>query len=223
MREDPRNDCSQCGQSLPCFAIGFTMARKRDALLTALNPVLKGEWPHSTGAEATLFEQRNALIKACERILDAIKWKNMAEDDQVELLRAALAKSYANPQRKPAPWRMVNNPECGIMLVYDKAASNPTPGPWTHQTHRRIGSHSHLDGKPAMYDVELVVSEVGEHPTPICQMDQSTEAFANARLLAASWDLLKAAQTALNCLNGRYDCAHARTELSAAIAKALPE
>jgi len=150
------------------------------------------------------------LLKTCERILDAIKWKNMTEENQIELLQSTIAKTHTNAQtRKPAPWK----------------ASNPTLGPWTHQTHRRIGSHPHLEGKPALYDVELVVSEVGEHSTPICQMDQSTEACANARLAAASWDLLKACSDALVALDNTTSEAFRQTAIANirfALSKALP-
>lgn len=75
-----------------------------------------------------------------------------------------------------------------------------------------------------MYDVELIVSEVGEHPTPICQMDQSAEALANARLAAASWDLLKACSDALVALDNPISEAYRQTAIANirfALSKAL--
>lgn len=89
-----------------------------------------------------------------------------------------------------------------------------TPGPWTHQTHKL--------GNPAFYNVELVVSEVREHPTPVCEMIQSTEAWANARLCAAAPDLLNACLALLTFIQARNitwrsDDPYAKSAVEAAI------
>lgn len=96
-----------------------------------------------------------------------------AQDQKPEsLLNPVLKGEYpAGKKHKPAPWHFEQRGDVSV-LVYD----NSTPGPWTAQLHT-------FNRGPQQYQKWLVVSEVGEHPTPICELDISTEAQANAMLI----------------------------------------